>query len=104
MIGDRITSEPFRKKISKRRFGRKVVKVFDEGTENKKMAKARNFINKHGIRFFGLFCPIFPGVSLSTATVYVLGLDRKTFKRWMFGGVLFVSWIYVFGYWWVFVR
>jgi hypothetical protein len=49
-------------------------------------------------------CPIFPGVLLSTVTVYLLDLDKTTYKRWMFSGVIFVSGAYVMGYWWIFVR
>jgi hypothetical protein len=103
-IGDRITDEKFKARISKRHIGKKVVKVFDEGSQNKKIAKTRITINKHGLRLFSLLCPIFPGVTISTAAVYVLDLDKRTYKKWMFIGVVFVSWVYVFGYWWVFVK
>jgi formate/nitrite transporter FocA (FNT family) len=103
-IGERITDEKFKNRIGKRRIGKKVVGVFDEGSDNKRVAKARTYINKHGLKIFSLLCPIFPGVFISTATVYLLDLDKKTYKRWMLGGVMFVSGIYVFGYWWIFVK
>jgi hypothetical protein len=103
-IGDRILSDKFRLRISKSRFGKKIVLSFDEGNDNKNVIKARGFINKHGLRIFSLLCPIFPGVLLSTVTVYLLDLDKTTYKRWMFSGVIFVSGAYVMGYWWIFVR
>jgi membrane protein DedA with SNARE-associated domain len=103
-IGDRITDTKFKKKISKRRIGKKVVYTFDEGQDNKHVVKAGGFINKHGLKFFALLCPIFPGVLISTAAVYILGLDKATYKRWMFSGVIFVSGGYVFVYWYTFVK
>lgn len=103
-IGDRITDKKFMKKISRWRLGRKVATTFDEGQSNKKVTKVRLYINKHGLKFFSLFCPIFPGVLISTSAVYLLDLDKKIYKQWMLGGVVFVSGIYVFGYWWVFVK
>ncbi|HEX5394813.1 MAG TPA: hypothetical protein VFW52_00425 [Candidatus Saccharimonadales bacterium] len=103
-IGDRITDEKFKKRISKRRIGKKIVKIFDEGSSNKHIAKATKSINKHGLKLFALICPIFPGVTVSTAAVYILNLDRQVFKRWMLTGVVLVSGAYVFGYWWLFVK
>jgi hypothetical protein len=103
-IGDRITDKKFKDKVSKNRAGKKVVKAFDEGSENPKTQKVGSTINKHGLRLFSLFCPIFPGVTLSTVAVYALDLDKKIFKRWMLVGVVFVSGIYVFGYWYFFVK
>lgn len=103
-IGNRIESKKFRKKASKFRIGKKVVEVFDQGDDNTKVIKAQSLINKHGLKLFGLICPIFPGVLISTAAVYILDLDKKTFKRWMFAGVVFVSWGYVFAYYWATVK
>ena len=103
-IGDRITDERFKKRMSKRRLGKKIVKVFDEGSRSKRIAKARTSINKHGLKLFALVCPIFPGVTVSTAAVYILDLDKRTYKRWMLAGVVLVSGIYIFGYWWLFVK
>ena len=103
-IGDRITDEKFKVRISKRRIGRKIVRVFDEGSSNKSIAKARTTINKHGLKLFALICPIFPGVTVSTAAVYILDLDKQIYKRWMLAGVVLVSGVYVFGYWWLFVK
>lgn len=103
-IGERITSKRFKDKISKRRIGKKVVTTFDEGQDNKKVQKARGFIDKHGLRFFAFFCPIFPGALISTTTVYLFDLDRKIYKRWLSAGIFFVSGAYVFGYWWVFIK
>ncbi len=103
-LSERITSSKFKKKISKRRMGRKVVTVFDEGEDNQKVVKARFFIDKHGLRIFSFLCPIFPGVLLSTAAVYILDLDKQIYKKWMFGGIFFASAAYVFGYWWLFVK
>lgn len=103
-IGERITNQRFRDKMSKHRVSKKVVTVFEEGEDNKKVLKARVLIDKHGIRLFGFFCPIFPGVLLSTVAVYVLDLNKKTYRRWMFAGVFFVSGAYVWAYWFTFVR
>ncbi len=103
-IGDRITSARFKKKVSKTRVGKKVVVSFDQGDNSKAVIKTRVIINKFGLRIFSLLCPIFPGVLISTVTVYVLDLDKKIYKRWMFVGVVFVSWFYVFGYWWALVK
>ena len=103
-IGNRITDEKFKKKVSKHRPGRKVVNAFDQGQSNKSVVKARGFIDKHGLKIFSLLCPIFPGVLLSTVAVYILDLDKHIYKRWMFAGVFFVSGAYVLGYWWAFVK
>ena len=103
-IGDRVMSNKFRMRVSKSRVGKKIVLSFDEGADNKNVTKARIFINKHGLRIFSLLCPIFPGVLISTVTVYLLDLDKKIYKRWMFAGVIFVSGAYVLGYWWIFVK
>lgn len=103
-IGDRLTSDRFKSKVSKRHFGKKIVTVFEEGDDNKKVLKVRILINKHGLRVFSFLCPIFPGVLLSTAAVYVFDLDRKTYKRWMIAGIFFASGAYVFVYWWTFLK
>ncbi len=103
-VAERITDEKFKKKVSKFRIGHKVVRVLDEGSSNKKMDKPRRFINKHGIKIFALLCPIFPGALLSTATVYALDLDKRTYKIWLMPGIFLVSGFYVFGYWWAFVK
>jgi hypothetical protein len=103
-VGERLTSQKFKNRISKRRWGKKITKTFDEGDSNKKVIKARVFINKHGLKFFSFLCPIFPGVLIATATVYLLNLDKKTYKHWMFAGIFFASGAYVFGYWWIFVK
>lgn len=103
-VGNRVTDTRFKKKLSQRRIGKKVVYTFDEGQDNKHVKQAGGFINRYGLRLFSLFCPIFPGVLLSTVAVYVLDLDKKIYKRWMFAGVIFVSWGYVFAYWHLFVK
>ena len=103
-IGDRLTDKRFMERMSKHRATRKIEKVSDQKEESKKTQKAQSFINKHGLRIFSLLCPIFPGVLLSTSVVYILGLDRKTYKRWMLTGVVFISGAYVYAYWWMFVR
>lgn len=103
-IGNRITDKRFEDNISKRRMGKKVVTVFEEGEDNKKIVKAKIIINKHGLRLFSLVCPIFPGVLVSTVAVYVLDLDKKLYKKWMFLGVFLVSGFYVMSYWLAFVR
>lgn len=104
-IGNRITDKKFDDKVSKRKIGKKVVTIFTEDqSDNKKIKKAQIIIDKHGLRIFGLLCPIFPGVLISTAAVYILGLDKKVFKKWMFVGVFFVSGFYVFSYWLAFVK
>lgn len=103
-IGNHLTDKKTEEKLSKKRFTRKIVTVFEEGDENKKVQKARLVINKHGLRLFSLFCPIFPGVLVSTVAIYALDLDKKLYKKWMFLGVIFVSGMYVFGYWFAFVK
>lgn len=104
MIGNRITNQHFKDRISKRRVGKKIVTTFDEGQDNKNVVKAGGLINRHGLKIFSLLCPIFPGVLISTVTVYILNLDKRTYSRWMFAGVVFVSGAYVFGFWWLFVK
>lgn len=103
-IGNRMTSDHFRNRAKKHRATRKVVTVYEEGGDNKKVMKARVLIDKHGLKIFSLLCPIFPGVLVSTVAVYALNLDRHTYIRWMLVGVFFVSGAYVMSYWWVFVR
>lgn len=103
-IGNRITNKKFEKKISKHYMGKKVVTVFEEGDDNQKVKKATIFINKHGLRAFSFITPIFPGVLISTVAVFMLDLDLRTYKRWMFSGVFFASGLYVFGYWLAFVN
>lgn len=103
-IGNKITNKRFEKKMSKKYIGRKVVTIFEEGEDNKKVQKASLMINKHGLKIFAFLCPIFPGVLVSTVAVYILDLDLRIYKRWMFSGVFFASGIYVFGYWWLFVK
>lgn len=103
-VGNRLTSEPFMERMRRHRISRKFAKAFDEGNDKKATIKTRNFVNKHGLRLFGLFCPIFPGVLLSTVAVYLLQLDKKMYMRWMFLGVFLVSGFYVFAFWFAFVR
>ncbi len=103
-ICERITGASFKRRISYTRVGRKIVTIFDQGNQNKEVIKARDFINKHGLKLFSLLCPIFPGVLISTVAVYMLQLDTRVYRRWMLAGVFFVSGAYVFGYWFLFVR
>jgi hypothetical protein len=103
-IAERITDEKFKKRVTKWRIGNKVITVMDEGDKNKKIVKARTFINKHGIKIFALFCPIFPGAFIATITVYALNLDKRSYKIWLMPGIFLVSGFYVFGYWWAVVR
>lgn len=103
-IGDRVTDQKFKEKIAKKRLGKKVVVAFDESSSNKTVTKAVGFINRRGLKVFALLCPIFPGVLLSTAAVYLLCLDKRVYRKWMFSGVVLVSGLYVFGYWWIFVK
>jgi len=103
-IGDHITNRKFKNRVSKRPIGKKVVTIFESTDDNKKVRKARIFIDNHGLRIFAFLCPIFPGVLLSTAAVYWLDLNKQIFKRWMLAGVVVASGIYVYGYWWFFVR
>jgi len=104
LIANRVTNEKFKSKASRFRVGKKVVTIFDEGEQNQKVKKASNLINKHGLKLFSFLCPIFPGVFISTAAIYLLGLDRKTYIRWMMIGVFFASGAYVLSYWWIFIR
>jgi len=103
-IGERITDQKFKQRISRRAWGKKIVKAFDEGNSNEGVSQARNLINKHGLKAFSLFCPIFPGVLLSTAAVYLLDLDKKIYKRSLPAGIFIVSGLYVFGFWWLFIQ
>ena len=103
-IGTRITDQQFKDKISKHRAGRKVVKTFDEGQDNKGVIKARDTINKRGLKLFSIITPVFPGVLISTVTVFVLGLDLEVYKKWMYVGIFLVSGAYVFGFWLIFIR
>lgn len=103
-VGNRITSDKFTGKVSKRRVGKKIITVFEQGEDNKKVMKARVLINKHGLRLFAFLCPIFPGVLISTSAVYMFKLDKTTYKRWMIAGIFFASGAYVFVYWWTFVK
>lgn len=103
-IGDHLTSDRFKTRISKRRFGKKIVNAFNSGEDNKRIAKVKIFINKHGLRVFAFLCPIFPGVLVATSAVYVFNLDKKRFKHWMFAGIFAASGAYVFGYWITFVK
>jgi predicted Na+-dependent transporter len=43
-------------------------------------------------------------VLISTIAVYVLDLDKRIYKRWMFTGIFFASGAYVYGYWWLFLK
>src|SRR4051812_28210451 len=103
-VSNRITSRRFKNKIIKRRIGKKIVKIYDSGEDSQKVQKAGSLINKHGLRLFSFLCPIFPGVLVSTTAVYILGVDKQTYKRWMFAGIFFASGAYVFGYWLLFIN
>jgi hypothetical protein len=103
-ISERITRKSFRTKMRRHRYSKKVVTLYDEGEDNKKIKKAGGYINKHGLKVFSFLCPIFPGTLIATITVYLLHLDTRIYKRWMFAGVFFASGAYVFGYWLVFVK
>lgn len=103
-IANRITSKKSKDRLSESRFTKRIVTVFEEGDGNPKVQKARVVIDRHGLRVFSLLCPLFPGVLVSTVAVYVLGLDRHLYKKWMSAGVVLVSGGYVFGYWFLFIR
>ena len=103
-IGQNITSQKFKQRASRNRIGKKVVGIFDQGDSNKSVAKAGHFINDHGLRFFSFISPLFPGVLIGTAAVYLLNLSKRTYISWMIGGTFFVSGAYVFSYWWFFIR
>jgi hypothetical protein len=103
-IGEHLTSKKFEERAKKRRIGNKVITVFEEGSDNKKVLKVKFFVNRHGLRIFSFLCPIFPGVLIATSAVYIFDLDKKLYKKWMIAGVIFASGAYVFGYWWVFVK
>lgn len=104
IIMNKLTNKNNEEKLKKKKFTRKIVTVFEEGDDNKKVKKATIMINKHGLRIFSLFCPVFPGVLFSTIAVYILELDKKLYLRWMPIGVVLVSGFYVFSYWLAFVR
>lgn len=103
-VANKITDKDEEKKFAKKRFTKKIVTVFEQGDDNKKVKKASIIINRHGLKLFSLFCPIFPGVLLATVAVYALDLDKKIYLRWMPAGVILVSGFYVFSYWLAFVK
>lgn len=103
-IGDRITSPKFRKRLSKRILGRKIVTVYEAGENNRKVLRARLFIDKHGLKVFAFLCPLFPGTTIATVAVYALNLDSRIYRKWMYTGTFFVCFVYVFGFWWLFVK
>lgn len=103
-IGEHITNKKFTDRMNKLRMGKKIITVYSEGKDNQKIKRTRIIINKHGLRIFSFLCPIFPGVLISTAAVYILDLDKQLYKKWMLAGVFFASGIYVFGYWFIFAR
>ncbi len=103
-IANKLTSKKSTEKLKQKKYTKKIVTVFEEGDDNKKVQKASIMINKHGLRIFSLICPIFPGVLFSTAAVYMLDLDKKIYLRWMPVGVVLVSGFYVFSYWLAFVK
>lgn len=103
-IADHLTNKKTEERLAKHRVGKKVITVFEEGDNNKKVLKVRLFINNHGLRIFSFLCPLFPGVLVSTAAVYIFDLDRHIFKKWLVAGVVFASGAYVFGYWYLFVK
>lgn len=103
-IANKLSNKENDSKLKKRRYTRKIVTVFEEGDDSKQVKKASILINKHGLRVFSLVCPIFPGVLISTAAVYVLNLDKKLYLKWMSAGVVLVSGFYVFSYWMAFVK
>ena len=90
-IAERMGSKAYRDRMNKHRASRKVITIFEQGDDNQKVLKARIFINRHGLKVFSFLCPIFPGVLISTAAVYLLELDTKLYKRWMVAGVVFAS-------------
>ncbi len=92
------------KRIYKSRIGKKIVNVIENNQGSDNVKDVNKFINKFGLRLFALFCPLFPGVLISTIVVYLLNLDKKTYLHWMSAGVIFISGIYVFGYWWIFIK
>ena len=103
-VANRFLKKEHQGKLKQKKFTKKIITVFEEGDDNKKVKKASIMINKHGLRLFSLVCPIFPGVLFSTAAVYALDLDKRLYLRWMPLGVILVSGFYVFGYWLTFVR
>jgi len=98
-IANHIKNQSFKRRVSQWKIGKKIVFAYDDGSRHKKVGKARVLINKHGLRVFSLFCPIFPGVLISTIAVVVLDMDRKIYTRWMLAGVVLVSGLYVFACW-----
>lgn len=99
IVADHLADDKFKNRVRRFRIGNKVVTIMDDGDNNSKVKKARGLINKHGLKLFALICPIFPGALISTATVYALNLDKRTYKIWLIPGIFLVSGLYVFGYW-----
>ena len=86
-------------------FSDRIISRFIKPKPNaKKTAQVSKFINKHGVRLFGLICPLFPGVTFGVPAAIALDLNMRVFKRWLFAGIFLVSAGYVFAYWWTIVR
>lgn len=84
--------------------GKIIDKYLAKKVDKKDVEKVGTFINKHGVRAFGLFAPLFPGVTIAVPSALVLKLDMKFFKRWLYVGIFLVSAFYVFGYWFTIVK
>lgn len=79
-------------------------KYIAKKVSKKDVDKVGGFINKHGVRAFGLVAPLFPGVTIAVPSALILKLDMKFFKFWLYIGIFLVSAVYVFGYWWTVVK
>jgi formate/nitrite transporter FocA (FNT family) len=81
-----------------------ISRYLEKKLDKEKIEGVTRFVNKHGVRLFGIVCPFFPGVTISVPAAIALKLDLKKFERWMYVGIFVVSAGYVFSYWAAFVR
>ena len=88
IIMNKLTNKDNEEKLKKKKFTRKIVTVFEEGDDNKKVKKATIMINKHGLRVFSLVSsqlfsssprrrPIKPGIHTSNLTANTACQIRK---------------------------
>ena len=77
---------------------------FKKKLNQDRLDQAGDFINKHGIKAYGLVCPLFPGVTVSVPAAVLMKLNMRQFKPWLYAGVFIISAGYVFGYYFIVVK
>lgn len=84
--------------------GKFIDRYLKKKVDKKEVEKVGSFINKHGVRVFGLVSPLFPGVTIAVPSALILKLDMRSYKRWLYVGIFLVSAGYVFVYWHTVVK